>query len=94
MSLGAQSGLILLLAWVIYLGAGIALMARWKPFRAGVAMAGAASLPLIWQALFTDSDAPGFVFFFAVLSVPAAAAMLLGVAAAVYRRLWSNGQGG
>ena len=92
MSLEAQSLLIMLVTWVLYLGAGIALLARWKPFRAGLAMVAAASLPLFWQVIFTDSDAPGFAFLFAVMLVPATAVILLGVVAAIYRLLWPGGE--
>ena len=65
---------------------------RWKPFRAGLAMVAAASLPLFWQVIFTDSDAPGFAFLFAVMLVPATAVILLGVVAAIYRLLWPGGE--
>jgi hypothetical protein len=91
-SLGTQSGLVVLLTWVLYLGGGMLLMARRKPFRAGVAMAATAMLPLLWQVLFTDSDAPGFVFFGALLLMPAVLVMLLGVVAAVYRLLYPDGE--
>ena len=92
MCLEAQSFSIMLLTWVLYLGAGIALMTRWKPFRAGLAMVAAASLPLFWQVIFTDSDAPGFAFLLAVMLVPAAAVLLLGVVAAICRLLWPGGE--
>lgn len=92
MTLGEQSGLVVLVTWVLYIGVGILLLTRWRPFRAGLAMAATAMLPLLWQAFFTDSDAPGFVIFFAVMLVPAALVTLLGVVAALYRLLWPNGE--
>lgn len=59
MTLHDQANAVLILTLGLYVGVGIWLLVLRWPIRAGLAMASIALLPLIWQALFTDSEAHG-----------------------------------
>jgi hypothetical protein len=61
-TLGAQSGLVMALTILLYLTVPVLIAMRGRLIAAGLAMLAIAMLPLAWQILFTDSDAPGFVF--------------------------------
>lgn len=87
MSLGAQSTLVMLITLMLYLAVPIFLLTKGWPFRAGLAMLFVTLLPLLWQAWFTDSDAPGFgVLLFVMLPIPLALTAI-GVLAALYRAI-------
>jgi len=58
-SLETQSSLILILSFALYLVAPVPLLLRRRLISGGVLMLTAAMLPLLWQAYFTSSDAPG-----------------------------------
>jgi hypothetical protein len=61
-SLGDQADLVLIGSLVGYVIAAIMFLRRYQLVRAGAAMSVISLLPLTWQAVFTDSDAPGFAF--------------------------------
>ena len=60
MNLGAQSAFLALVSITIYLIAPVPLLLRGWLIRAGFAMLLAALLPIGWESVFTDSDAPRF----------------------------------
>ena len=62
MSLGDQADLVLIGSLVGYVMAAIVFLRRFQLVRAGAAMSVISLLPLTWQAVSTDSDAPGFAF--------------------------------
>ena len=72
------SFLLMILAPALYLLAGIAFLRRRWPIRAGLAMALVSFFPLLWQAWFTDSEAPGFAFLLMLMLPPALLVMVIG----------------
>lgn len=60
MSPGDQSTLVMIVSLALYIVAPLPFLAHGRFICAGLAMFSAALLPLIWQGIFTDSDAPGF----------------------------------
>ena len=85
MSLGAQSDLVMLISFVLYLTLPVALLIRGWLIRAGLAMVFAALLPVLWQGFFTDSDAPGFALLL-ILTAPLPIIIIaIGLIARLYR---------
>ena len=98
MNLSHQSTAVMVITLVLYIVVAIWLLARQWPLRAGLAMVVVALLPLVWQAIFTDSGALGFGLLAALLLVPAflliAAGLLVAGARLVSRRWRPKGTGG
>ena len=85
MSLGAQSSLVMIVSLALYVILPLVLLVRGWPMRAGLAMLFAAFLPLLWQGMFTDSNAPGFGVLL-ILTLPLPILLIaIGVILACYR---------
>ena len=85
MSLGAQSGLVLFLTFVLYCLMTAELLRKGWPFRAGATAALISLAPVMWQAWFTDSDAPGFMILLPLMLLPALLLMSVGIGLALWR---------
>ena len=71
MSPSTQSTAVMIMTLVLYVLVPLFLLIKRWPLRAGLAMLVVTLLPVLWQAWFTDSDAPGFVFLlFMMIPIP------------------------
>lgn len=85
MTLGEQSAAIFVLTVVLYGAAGVGLLLRGWVFRAGLITFIISLAPLTWQALFTESDAPGFGVLFLLMILGPLLLMAVGAVAALVR---------
>lgn len=88
----------LMIVWtLLYVVVGAWLGVTGRPVRAGLAMIAIALLPLVWQATFTDSDAPGFgillLFMLPVPLVLIAAGILGRISRRIFNRIRANAGG-
>jgi hypothetical protein len=88
---------LLIVVILLYVVVGAWLGVTGRPVRAGLAMIAIALLPLVWQATFTDSDAPGFgILFLFMLPVPLvliAAGILGRISRRIFNRIRANAGG-
>jgi hypothetical protein len=76
-----------------YVIAAIVFLRHGWLIRAGLAMMLVSLVPLLWQAIFTDSDAKGYGFLLMLMLPPALLLVLLGCLIAAIRlglRLWQS----
>jgi hypothetical protein len=88
MSLGAQSILVVCLTFGLFCVVPPIIARRGQFFWGALAAFFIQFMPLVWQAAFTDSDAPGFGLLLIFITMPISVLMLvIGIANLVMRRL-------